>query len=78
MIDTQYELSKFPSEEKKDELNAKITDLRDQHSKAVDELTTMTKEEEEQAAHRLEQLFIVKDILENFKNILKKHDGHAS
>ena len=79
LINTQYELNTSPSEEEKDELNAKVTDLRDQHSKAVDELTTMTKEEEEQAAHRLEQLFIVKDMIEDFENILKKHDaGHAS
>ena len=59
-------------------LNYHIEELQKYLESAMDERSKLSEEKVENECHLMEQLFITRKMKEQFANIWKKHEGHAS
>ena len=74
----QLKMNRAKSESERNELNLQMDNVRREHTEAVEAmLQSDDGNEEEHEAHLMEQLFYTRQMMENFKDILDKHDGHA-
>ncbi len=57
---------------------ARLSELREMHIATLESMSAADEEEKEDEAQLLEQLYVTREMREEFEEILKKHEGHAS